>query len=174
MKQFTCLLMLALFTSACVLPASTAQPYKGQNPFTPEAAAHICAIADLQTSSSAQENADGNITLGVTLINGAENICNLPPQPQISLLDGAQPLEIKLVQADSESASVNISPSGSVILIVLWQNYCGKAPKNDLTLRLTIQNGETLDVAFDSSATPTCQNADNPSTLTVNPYSYPP
>lgn len=167
-------LPILLFTTACVRDMGAVEPYTGSNPFTPEAAAHVCTIADLHPSPNVHKEG-GNVTLGIALINQSQHdTCNLPPHPQLSLLDGDQPLEIALIPADDEAASLNIAPGESVILVALWQNYCAKAPTSDLTLRLTIRDAQTLDVPLAPSTIPDCADAKSPSTLTVNPYSYPP
>jgi hypothetical protein len=83
-------------------------------------------------------------------------------------------LEVETIPAEGDSASLNIAPGESVILVVLWQNYCAKSPTSDLTLRLTMRDGQTLDVALGSLTIPDCSDSKSPSMLTVNPYSYPP
>ena len=165
-------LIIVLLTSACVQPASTSQPFKGQNPFTPEAAAHLCTAADLQTSSSAH-NETGIVTIGVTLINQSENTCNLQSPPQVSLR-AVPPLDLQLIQTKADAPTLSISPGESVILTLSWRNYCGPALKNDLKLHLALEGSEPLNIQTKLLVFPRCEDGKAPSTLTINPYSYPP
>lgn len=168
------LLPILLLTTACVRDLGTVEPFTGQNPFTPEAAAHVCPATDLHPSPNVHKEG-GNVTVGIALINqSTQDTCNLPPNPQLRLLDGDQPLDVASIAADGEAASLNIAPGESVILVALWQNYCAKAPTSDLSMRLTFHDGQTLDVALIPLTVPDCTDSNAPSTLTVNPYSYPP
>jgi hypothetical protein len=171
-------LTILLLTTACVRLASAAQPMPGQNPFTPAADARLCAAADLQTSSSAHEDA-GAVILGVTLINASMQPCSLQNPPQVTLLDADQPLDVQLIQAEAlqtppVQAALTIAPGESAILILAWRNSCGAAPKTGPGIRLTLAAGETLNIKTGAPAVPRCDDPNAPSTLTVNPYSYPP
>jgi hypothetical protein len=171
-------LILLLLTTACVRPASTAQPMSGRNPFTPAAGARLCAAADLQTSSSAHEDA-GAVILGVTLINASMRPCNFQNPPQVTLFDADQPLDVQVTQAEPlETPPVptvlTIAPGESVILILAWRNQCGAAPKTGAAIHLALPDGETLNIKTGAPVVPRCDAANAPSTLTVNPYSYPP
>jgi hypothetical protein len=167
-------LSILLFTTACVRDLGAIEPFTGSNPFTPEAAAYVCPIADLQPSPNVHKEG-GNVTLGIAFINQSEHdTCNLPPHPQLTLLDGDQSLDVASIPAEGEAASLNIAPGESLILVALWQNYCAETPKSDLTMRVTIRDGQTLDVALGPLTIPDCTDSKSPSTLTVNPYSYPP
>jgi hypothetical protein len=148
----------------------------GRNPFTPAAQARLCGAADLQTSSNTHKD-DSGVTLGVTLINTSTSPCSLQNLPQVTLLDADRPLDVQLVQAGEGGTPVAvlpISPGESVILILVWRNYCGEALKDGPSVRLALPAGESLTIQADASAVPRCEATNDPSTLTVNPYSYPP
>jgi len=171
-------LIILLLTTACVRLVSTAQPMSGRNPFTPAADARLCAAADLQTSSSAHEDV-GVVILGVTLINASKRPCSLQNPPQVTLFDAAQPLDVQVTQAESlqtppAPAVLTIAPGESVILILTWRNHCGAAPKTGPAVNLALPGGETLNIQAGAPVVPRCEAANAPSTLTVNPYSYPP
>jgi hypothetical protein len=171
-------LIILLLTSACVRLASTSQPFNDQNPFTPAAATQLCSAADLQTSASAHE-AGGVVTLGVTLINQFTSPCSLQPPPQISLLDADQTLDVEHLQAEPESgvpqdSLLMISPGESIVVALTWRNYCGEALQNGPDILLTLTGGETLTIKPNLRVSPSCEDASAPSTLTINPYSYPP
>jgi hypothetical protein len=150
----------------------------GRNPFTPAADARLCAAADLQTSSNVHEDT-GAIILGVTLINASTRPCSLQNPPQVTLLNADQPLAIQMTEAEPLQtppipAALTISPGESAILILVWRNYCGGALKNAPGIHLALAAGETLNIKAGAPAVPRCEAATAPSTLTVNPYSYPP
>jgi Protein of unknown function (DUF4232) len=166
-------LIFLILASACVRPASTLEPVT--------AAARPCAATDLQTSSSSNGTA-GSVVLGVTLINQSGASCALGGQPHITLSDhpntpgaGGQPLDVRIEAAPGvPPASLSIAPGESVIAILTWSNYCGAALKDGPTIHLALQAGESLDIPTAAEAVPRCTAQNEPSTLTVNPYSYPP
>jgi hypothetical protein len=166
-------LTILFLTSACERPASTAQPFTGQNPFTPEAAAHLCTAAELQTSSNAHDES-GFVILGITLINQSQHACNLQPPPQVSLRSAGQILDVERIQATTDETTLRIAPGESLILVMGWRNYCGKTLKDHPEIDLALTESETLTVQTELTAFPPCENANAPSTLTINPYSYPP
>ena len=166
-------LSILLFTSACVQPASTPSSITGRNPFTPEPVAPLCIAADLQVSSNARED-DGAVSLGITLINQSGHTCNVQPPAQVSLLNGDQPLDVQIVQTQTDALPLKIATGESIVLLLNWRNYCGEKLQNTLGLRLNLSASETLTMTPDLPALPHCYDAKKPSTLTVSPYSYPP
>ena len=167
-------LIILLLTSACVRPVGTTEPFKrAQNPFTPEPAASPCAAADLETSSSAHEDA-GAVTLGITLINRSQHTCTLQSPPQPGLSNAGQPLDVELIQLKADAPTLGISTGESMILIVEWRNYCGEALKDNPEIHLALTESESLTIKTSLTAFPHCENENAPSTLTINPYSYPP
>ncbi len=167
------LLSILLFTSACVQPASTPPSFTGRNPFTPEAPADLCLAADLQVSSNAQDD-DGVISLSITLINQSGHVCNVQPPAQVRLLNGDQPLDVQIVQMQTDALPLKIAMGESIVLLLNWRNYCGEKLQNPLGLRLDLSAGETLTITPNLSALPRCEDDKKPSTLTVSSYSYPP
>jgi hypothetical protein len=169
-----------LLTGACTRPASTleAQP-------APTGSVRLCGAADLQPSSSSN-GATGAIVLGVTLINQSETPCALPGQPQVALSNNphtpgavGQTLAVQVIQAQADQAAptsvtLTIAPGESIIAILIWRNYCGEALADGVTIRLTLTTGQSLDIQADALAVPRCDAKNEPSTLLVNPYSYPP
>ena len=172
MRPILVALTIALLTSACVRSASTPLPYR-QNPFTPEASTHLCAAADLKTSSSAHDET-GAVSLGVAIINQSKDACKLQPRPGISLFDGEKALDVELIQTKADSPSLNIFPGESVILVMSWRNYCGEVLKANPEIHLALTGSDSLSIQTQLSASPRCEDKKSPSTLTVNPYSYPP
>lgn len=167
-------LVFVLIASACVRTGSTVPTVVGQNPFTPAASPRLCAAADLQTSSNARENA-GAVTLGVTLINASQRPCTLQNPPQVALLDVGRRLDIQPLQAETEHlGTLRLLPGESAVLVLIWRNQCGAALEDGPTIRLVLPDDENLDVPVDAASAPNCDAANDPSTLVVNPYSYPP
>lgn len=178
MKHFILALTLLLLTTACELSASTAQP--GQNPFTPAPDARLCAAVDLQASSNAHDSPDA-LALGVTLVNGSGTACSLQNPAQITLLDAGSPLDVQTIQAQVgpdepgvPPEMLTVSPGESAVLVLEWRNACGQTLQNGLTLLLSLPGGERLEIETDVPAVPRCTSPGDPSTLIVNPYSYPP
>ncbi len=175
MKRLTLLaLTFLLLTSACERSESTANPMSGRNPFTPVAVARPCGAVDLQTSSNSYDDA-GAVVLGLTLINTSKSVCSLQGPAQVTLLDAGQPLDVQRVQAGEDAPlALGVSPGESLVLILAWRNYCGPALKDSPVIRLALANEESLSTRADVSVIPRCEAASDPSTLTVNPYAYPP
>lgn len=185
-------LAVLLLASACVRPISTLETVPGRNPFTPAPTPifsplpglsstqdlHPCRAADLRTSSNSN-GATGAIVLGVTIVNTSTGTCTLENPPQVSLLADGQALAVQIIPAASEEATpgpatLSVSPGESVIAILVWRNYCATVLPDGPLVRLTLPKGEQLEVASNAQAVPHCDSASDPSTLTVNPYSYPP
>lgn len=178
MKHLVILALTIFLLTACELQASTAQP--GQNPFTPAPEARLCTAADLQASSNAHDSPDA-LALGVTLVNGSGTPCSLQNPAQVTLLDAGSPLDVQIIQAQAgpdelgvPPESLAVSPGESAVLVLEWRNACGETIQNGLTLLLSLPGGERLEIETDVPAVPRCTSPDNPSTLIVNPYSYPP
>jgi Protein of unknown function (DUF4232) len=165
------LTILLLATSACVRLASTPPPEP-----SPEKEG-LCRIADLQASSSSSD-AGGSLVIGVTLFNISKSPCTLRGYPQMMLTANGKALNIQTVQArvgqESSVPTLKIAPGESAIAIAVWENYCASAPTGDLGIRLTLATGEGLDLQSDIQSPPGCDASNQPSTLSVNPYSYPP
>lgn len=164
--------MFLILTSACTRPASSA----GTEPAT--SAVGPCGAADLQTSSNSN-GATGSIALGVTLVNTSKSLCAMEGTPQVALTANGQTLDVQMLQAPADQtppapATLTVAPGESVIAILIWRNYCGETLPGGPTIRLTLGTGEKLDIRADAYAVPRCDVKTEPSTLTVNPYSYPP
>jgi hypothetical protein len=172
MKRIVLFLLLALLTAACErlggLPQAAASP---------NAAPRLCAAADLQGSSSSN-GAGGAIQIGVTLINVSKSPCILVGPPQITLKSGSAALAVQVVQAAAAltppaPAGLSIAPGNGAIAILLWHNYCGTT-LSGVTIHFTITTDQGLDVQAGAEALPHCEVPGEPSTLTVQQYSYPP
>jgi len=173
MKRTFLTLLIVLLTAACTRLGSTPQPAA-----SPTGALRLCAAADLQTSSSSNA-ATGAIQLGVTLINISKSPCVLVEPPQVALNGKSAPLDVQIIDAAADQtppapAGVSIAPGNSVIIILVWRNYCGAALTDGPVIHITITTDQALDVRAGLDAVPRCDAAGAPSTLTVQPYSYPP
>ena len=167
-------LVLLLITTACVRPGSTVPVIVGQNPFTPAAISRLCTAADLETSFNARENA-GAVTLGVTLINASQKPCNLQNPPQVALLNVTQTLDLQSFEDETEHlATLSLLPGESAILVLVWGNSCEATLESGPIIRLSLSDGESLDIPVDAGSVPRCEAINAPSTLIVHPYSYPP
>ncbi len=174
MRWKTLIVLMVFLSSACTRPASILDPQPA-----PTDELRLCAAADLQTSSSSND-AGGSIVLGVTLVNASESPCILAGPPQVTLTANGQPLEIETLQADTEPvaspapAALRIAPGESAIAILVWENYCGETLADGPTIHLGLTTDEALEIKAEGTATPQCAAKNEPSTLTVYPYSYPP
>jgi len=167
MKRTALLLTIALLTSACVRPASTLKPEP-----TSSGKVRLCGVADLQTSSNPNDAAD-SVTLGVTLVNTSQSPCALKNPPQVTLIGNGQPLDAKTIQTQADSATLTIAHGESAIAVLIWQNYCGETLKDGPSIHLALTTDESLDIK-NVQAVPGCEDSTQPSTLTIQPYSYPP
>jgi hypothetical protein len=167
MKPTSLHLLIALLTSACVRPASTLEPEP-----TSSGKVRLCGMADLQTSSNANDAA-GSITLGVTLINTSQSPCALKNPPQVTLIGNGQPLDAKTIQTQADTATLTIAHGENAIAILIWQNYCGEMLKDGPSIHLALTTNESLDIK-NVQVVPGCDDSTQPSTLTIQPYSYPP
>jgi hypothetical protein len=176
----TTLLIITLMT-ACTRAASdsppTALPQNFPNPAP--GSTPLCQPADLQISSNST-GATGVLVLGLTLTNKSKNPCALANPPQMTLLNAsAQPLDVQTSEAPGDQtppapAQMELAPSESAIISLIWRNYCQSLPDNSLTLRLELATEKNLEVVTSVLSIPRCAATDEPSTLTVAPYSYPP
>lgn len=176
------LFCLSLFLlSACTRAASdsppTALPLNFPNPAP--GSTPLCQPADLQISSNST-GATGALVLGITLTNKSKNPCALANPPQITLLNGSsQPLDVQASDAPGDQtppapAQMELAPNESAIISLIWHNYCQPLPDNSLTIRLGLAAGQNLDVITSVLSIPRCDAKNEPSTVTVAPYSYPP
>ena len=171
-RIFILLIFSSVLMSACTRLVSTPAPEPSLT-----GGIRSCTAADLQTSSSSN-GASGAIVLGVTLLNQSKSPCALVGPPEVTLTDGSRPLDVEILPAEDQTqpapAGLTIAPGESAVAILLWRNYCAQAPKNGATIHLVLPSGESLEIKTDIMAIPRCDVKDQPSTLTVNPYSYPP
>jgi hypothetical protein len=178
-------LLLAFTLSACVRTASAAPtpaPRSAlpapQATFTAAQSSQPCRPADLETSSNSSA-ANEAVTIGVTLMNRTGYACQLQGAPQVELLgadDNPLPIQYTaatLNQTPPIPTTLNITPGESAIVSMIWSNACPPLSQK-ISLRLTLANGETLAIAPANIPAPPCSDKNQPATLTVSPYSYPP
>jgi hypothetical protein len=156
----------------------------GNNPFTPAAEPRLCGASDLQSSSNTID-ATSAVVLGVTLVNISKSPCVLAGFPQVTLLGDGQTLDLQYVESQpdqppaadatpSSEAQLTVSPTESALFILKWGNYCGETLKDSPVIHLVLAYGESVDIKTDITTIPRCDAPNNPSKLTINPYSYPP
>ncbi len=180
-RKYLLFSLLIFLLSACNRPASdsppTALPLNFPSPApgtTP-----LCQPADLDVSSNST-GATGALVLGITLTNKSKNPCALSNPPQAALLNvSGQPLDVQASSAPDDQASpassqMEIAPSESAIVSLIWHNYCQPLPNDSLTIRLALSKGQDLDIVTSVLSEPRCDAKTEPSTLTFAPYSYPP
>lgn len=118
--------------------------------------------------------------LGLTLTNQTKNPCALANPPQVTLLDASrQPLELQTldmapVQMLPAPLEMQLAPGESVIISLIWRNYCQPFLADSLVIRLALSDQFKLDTSTKISTGPNCDAKNESSTLTVAPYSYPP
>jgi hypothetical protein len=174
MKRANLIVLIVCLTSACTRPASTLDPQP-----TPTDGVRLCTVADLQTSSNSND-AGGSTVLGVTLVNTSKSPCILAGPPPVTLAGDGRVLDVEIAQDSAQEeipstpAALRIAPGESVIAILIWENYCGAAPTDNLTIHLDLTIDETLEIPAKEVITPRCEAKNRPSTLTIYPYSYPP
>lgn len=173
MKRLTLFALILLLSSACTReasgPALEASPTSGTR---------LCAALDLQTSSNSN-GATGAIQIGVTLVNASKSPCIVIGPPPVSLLKAGRPLGVQIVQTPADQtppapAALNLAPGNSLIVILVWRNYCAAPLAGGPSIHLALTMDQALDIPVDAQAVPPCDAPGQPSTLTVNPYSFPP
>jgi hypothetical protein len=118
--------------------------------------------------------------LGVTLTNQIKGPCTLSNPPQASLLDSSgQPIDLQTTiispeQTPPAPALMKLAPGESAIASLVWRNYCQLPNTDGLILRLELAKDQNLDVEMKALALPRCDAKEEPSTITVAPYSVPP
>ncbi len=174
-------LLTITLTTACTRAASNSPPTELPINFPSPApgSTPLCQPADLQTSSNSIETGEA-LLIGLTLTNQTKNPCALTNPPQVALLAGAnQPLQTQLTamsasQTPPAPAELQLAPGESVIISLVWNNYCQPLPNDHLSIRLALSATQNLDVATRILAAPRCDAKNAPSLLKVAPYSYPP
>jgi hypothetical protein len=164
---------LLLLSTGCTRPVSTALPDS-----SPTVGTALCAASDLGTSSNSN-GASGDVQIGVTLVNNSKSACLVIGPPQVTLLAGGHALDVQVIQTPPNQtppapAALTIAPGNSVIVILLWQNYCGPPPPDGVTVHLALTTDQALDIPLGIQGAPLCGSQGQPSTLTVAPYSFPP
>jgi hypothetical protein len=181
MKKRTFILLLILLTSACSRAASSTQPTEPALNFptiSPDNIA-LCTSADLATSANSNGTPE-SIAMGVTLTNQSKNICMLLNPPQISLFNADdKPIvlttrDILAVQTPPAPAMIQLAPSQSVIISMIWQNYCQPVKTNDLIMHLNLAEDQHVEVKMKLQTMPGCQDQASLSLLSIAPYSIPP
>lgn len=181
MKRFPLIFLLVILVAGCNRAASSPPATQPALNFpTPNPSSlPPCLTTDLATSANFNiEN--GDIVMGVTLTNKSKNRCTLSNPPQVSLLEGGKiPLDLKseVLEANQTPAAptlLQLQSGDSAIASVNWHNYCQAQPADGLSLRLTLADGQNLDVKLDLPSKPNCAAGQQVSTLLVVPYSYPP
>lgn len=173
--------LLIFLLAACTRPASDspATPLPLNFPSPAPGSTPLCQPADLDVSSNSI-GATGALMLGITLTNKSKNPCTLSNPPQVTLLDNSnKPLDIQISSAPADQTppaptQAQIAGGESVILSLVWHNYCQTLPQDSLTVRLALSTGQNLDVAMKLLSEPRCDAKNESSTLIVSPYSYPP
>lgn len=199
MKRKSLLLsVLFLFLTACTRPvggvAPTALPVDFPSPAP--GSTPLCQPTDLDVSSNSI-GATGALMIGVTLTNKSKNPCALANPAQITLLDSDNKLlEVKTSNSPADpagdpagergasrgassqtpipSAQMELHAGESAILTLVWRNYCQPLSKDQLTVRVELTEKKNLDVPMQLLSEPPCDAKNEPSTLMVGPYSYPP
>jgi hypothetical protein len=182
MKRLLLITLLTIaLTAACTraasdspptaLPLNFPRPAPGSTP--------LCQPADLQISSNSTSET-GTLVLGITLTNQSKNPCALANPPQTTLLDDSgQPLDVQASSTPGDQtppapAQMELAPGESAILSLVWQNYCQPLLNDSLTIRLGLSVGQDLEIVTMLLSPPRCEAKNEPSTVTVAPYSYPP
>jgi hypothetical protein len=181
MKRMLLIFLMTTLTVACTRAASNPAPTEPALNFPSPVPGNIplCQAAELQTSSNSLE-ASGTVTLGVTLTNQSKNPCTLSNPPQVSLLDGNGE-DLKLGTAVSPAVQtppapniILLAPAESVIMTLIWRNFCQTLPTDSLILHLALSEKQVLDVKMQTPGKPGCDTPDQASSLKIAPYSSPP
>ena len=181
MKRMLLILLITSLTVACTRAASSSAPTEPALNFPSPVPGNIplCQAAELQTSSNSLE-ASGAVTLGVTLTNQSKNPCTLSNPPQVSLLNGSgEDLKVETtvslaVQTPPAPNIILLAPAESVIMSLIWRNFCQTLPTDSLILRLTLSEKQALEVKMQTTNKPGCDTSGQASNLTIAPYSSPP
>ncbi|MEI7847532.1 MAG: DUF4232 domain-containing protein [Chloroflexota bacterium] len=180
MKRILLVLIIATFITACSsansLPAPT-EPAVNFPTISPSSLP-LCKSDDLKSSSNSNEGS-GAVVIGLTLTNIKKHQCVLLNPPQATLLDtNRSKIKLQLdekallTQVNPNPAMIVIGPTESVIVTIIWKNYCKTQPVN--IVRLEIDKDKFVEVEYKSLSLPSCLAKDEPSTISVIPYSYPP
>jgi len=181
MKRMLLIFLMTTLTVACTRAASSAAPKEPALNFPSPVPGNIplCQAAELQTSSNSLEES-GAVTLGVTLTNQSKNPCTLSNPPQVRLLNASgQDLKVETavspaVQTPPAANIILLAPAESVIMSLIWRNFCQTLPIESLILNLTLSEKQALEVKMQTPGKPGCDTPGQASSLTIAPYSSPP
>lgn len=138
----------------------------------------LCKPADLKTSSN-HTPTNGSITIGISLTNQTKAPCSLVNPPQISLISENKAWSPEIIN-DQKTITptlpglISLSSGESVIISILWQNYCISAATTDLPFELKLSENEGIKINISTSAAPSCVDKKAPNEIIILPYSFPP
>jgi hypothetical protein len=182
MKRMLLIFLISALTAACTRSASSPVPTEPALNFPSPVPGSIpvCQASNLQTSSNSL-GASGAITMGVTLTNQSKNPCTLSNPPQVRLLNAnGEALKVEstvspAVQTPAAQSIILLAPTESVILSLVWRNFCQTLPSESVILHLELSEKQELEIKMQMpSAEPQCDASDQTSSLTITPYSFPP
>jgi hypothetical protein len=78
------------------------------------------------------------------------------------------------VQTPPAPNIILLAPAESVIMSLIWRNFCQTLPIESLILNLTLSEKQVLEVKMQTPGKPGCDTPDQASSLTIAPYSFPP
>ena len=181
LKHSLLVLLLLVFISGCSQSDSSPLPTQPAVNFPTLApdTLPICQTGDLDISSNADSGPD-KVVMGMTLSNKSQHICTLSNPPKASLLDkDKNPFKLQTTTNPSQSdlkvpAVREVSPEEIVIFALTWENYCQPGSIQNLTLRLTLDDGQNLDESIQIVNAPACKDKSKPSALVISSFSSPP
>ena len=81
---------------------------------------------------------------------------------------------VPTVQTPPAPALVALGNKDSVIVSLVWSNYCLPIPGGMLNIRLTLADDKYIEVPLKLPGEPGCDSKEKPSMVIIAPYSNPP
>ncbi len=165
----------------------TAQPTGTPIPTIPPDS-RPCRPTDLK-SASASNGATGHILLGAQFTNISNAPCYLQTWPQVILVDAAgRPFDVDYHYFDITSATPNAAateqaqysaaartglwPGWTAGFNLIWDNWCQSAIPGGAVIRLTLADGNTINVPTDVQSGGRCDAPGGRSTVGISPFGY--
>lgn len=108
------------------------------------------------------------------MTNTGTTPCLMPGHPTVALIDHrGHSLRITAATSTSKLPPITLRPSVSTDLVIIWSNWCAKAP-GDLQVKLTLPGGAVagpFDGPPNYNYVPPCLSPSQPSTLAISGYS---
>jgi hypothetical protein len=164
--------LLSLLLASCVrsfAPSNANAPIA-----TPTRHPDPCRAKDFAISSGLNV-IEAKMMIGITLQNISAMTCIVSGNPQVLIADrGGNPITITTRYTTSaETPELSIRPSETIVISVIWDQWCNSLPADEIEIHLTLAGGEMIERVKNIPAG-TCSPNGTSSTLTISGFGYTP